>query len=143
MNAYTRLAYEHAALIALSQVIQKRFLPIEGADGPEVTVTCGDLPRDIGEIPEEVWADIAARLGALANNRKSRMNNFRFVPMEDLDELEWERTKTTVGDSKNKSDEKKGKAEEVTSRSSGQPKSVQRNDRKPIPAVKRSGRVKP
>ena len=87
---YVKLAQQRAAFMALSRLVQERYLPIEGADEPEMRVEAEDLPRNESEVSQEVWVEMAAKLNNLAAKRQEKMSGFRFVEASDLDEQEWE-----------------------------------------------------
>lgn len=87
---YRKLAYERAVLMTLVRVAQERYLPITGADEPEVKIECEDLPRNESEVPEDAIIDVVLRLRNLAVKRELLMTKFKFVNTEASDEQEWE-----------------------------------------------------
>jgi hypothetical protein len=139
---YKKLAYERAVLMTLVRVAQERYLPITGADEPEVKIECEDLPRNESEVPEDAIIEVVLRLRNLAVNREMLMGKFKFVNTEASDEQEWEEAGKSQGSEAQlgaKGPEGEGESSEAHSKAAA----VQGGGRKPSnPRAKKAVRAK-
>ena len=88
---FKRLAHERAVFLALSRVVQERYLTVEGAEAPVQRIECDDLPRGDCQVPEDAVMDVVMRLDRMAAKRARDLNRFKLVPTsEESDEQEWE-----------------------------------------------------